>query len=231
MSARAALGRWYASTLYPRLAPRSARQSPRLPDRPLSRRYGLERGRPIDRVYIERFLEANARDVRGRVLEVYEGTYTERFGRDVTTADVLDTEPTARATLVGDLETGAGLPDGAYDCLIVTQTLQLVWDLRACVATMARTLAPGGVLLLSVPGISQRSEIGEQGFPDLWRFTRASVQRLLDGAFAQATAQAHGNVATSAAFLYGLAEEELPAGALTSDDPEYELVVTARAVR
>ena len=228
---RAALGRWYARSVYPRIAPRSARTAPRLPAQPLSRRYGLDRGRPVDRVYIERFVAQHAADIKGRVLEVYEDTYTTRFGAGVTTSDVLDVEQTPRATVVGDLETGAGLAEASYDCLIVTQTLQLVWDLHACVKTMAWMLAPGGVLLLSVPGISQRSEIGEQGFPDLWRFTRASVDRLLGEPFATVDAQAHGNVATSAAFLYGMAEEELAAATFAGNDPEYELVVTARAVR
>ena len=226
---RAALGRWYARSLYPRLAPRSARTTPRLPDAPLSRRYGLDRGRPVDRVYIERFLEAHASDITGRVLEVYEPTYTERFGRGVTRSDVLDVEPTPRANVVGDLETGKGIQEAAYDCLIVTQTLHLIWDVRACAKTMAWALKPGGVLLLTAPGITQRSEAGEQGFPDWWRFTRASVERLLADAFSDVRVEAHGNVKASAAFLYGLAEHE--AGLGGPDDADYELVVTARAVR
>ena len=48
---------------------------------PLPRRFGQDRGRPIDRVYIERFLQEHAADLRGRGVEIYEPTYLERFGR------------------------------------------------------------------------------------------------------------------------------------------------------
>ncbi|HEY8583155.1 MAG TPA: hypothetical protein VIL49_09400, partial [Capillimicrobium sp.] len=37
---------------------------------PLSEAGGYDRGRPVDRVYIERFLDAHRADVRGTVLEV-----------------------------------------------------------------------------------------------------------------------------------------------------------------
>ena len=47
---------------------------------PLSRRFGLSRGLPIDRYYIEKFLEKNHRDIRGRVLEIADRNYTVKFG-------------------------------------------------------------------------------------------------------------------------------------------------------
>ena len=48
---------------------------------PLSAYYGLDRGIPVDRVHIERFLERHAGDVRGRVLEVRDRGYTLAYGR------------------------------------------------------------------------------------------------------------------------------------------------------
>jgi hypothetical protein len=49
---------------------------------PLSRDFSYDRGLPIDRYYIERFLAANASDIRGHVLEIADNTYTGRFGGD-----------------------------------------------------------------------------------------------------------------------------------------------------
>ena len=43
---------------------------------PLSPQWGWDRGTPIDRHYIERFLETHRRDVRGSVLEVRDSNYT-----------------------------------------------------------------------------------------------------------------------------------------------------------
>jgi hypothetical protein len=41
----------------------------------------------------------------------------------------------------------------------------------------------------------------------------------------------HGNVHAAAAFLYGLAAEDLDRSALESTDPDFHLVMTVRAVR
>src|SRR5262245_28966028 len=57
---------------------------------PFSRRFGFDRGLPVDRYYIERFLVAHAHDIHGRVLEVKDDDYTRRYGGDrVTRSDVL----------------------------------------------------------------------------------------------------------------------------------------------
>ena len=82
-----------------------------LPPAPVSRTFGFDRGKPIDRWYIERFLAEHAADVRGRVLEVAESTYTGWYGGDdVTTSDILyAAEGNPEATVVGDLTTGEGI--------------------------------------------------------------------------------------------------------------------------
>ena len=41
----------------------------------------------------------------------------------------------------------------------------------------------------------------------------------------------HGNVQAAAAFLYGLAAEDLETGALEAVDPDFHLLITVRAVR
>ena len=219
--------------LYRRLpVPRSVAALPRGPVEPLSRRFGLDRGRPVDRVFIERFLERHAADIRGRVLEIYEPTYTERFGGPrVTHVDVVDAvAANPRATLVGDLREGGWLPEGAFDCAIVTQTLQAVADPSSVVRVLAPALAPGGVVLASFAGVSHRSMLGEEpGYRDLWRFTSDGVAELFASAGMRADVRAYGNLPACAAFLYGMAEHETDPRAFSGDDPDYELVVCARA--
>jgi SAM-dependent methyltransferase len=201
--------------LYRRLpVPRSLAAVPRLPAEPLSRRFGLDRGRPVDRVFIERFLERHAAEIRGRVLEIY-----------------VDAGPgNRRATLVGDLREPGWLPARAFDCVIVTQTLQATADPAAVVASLGGALAPGGVVLASFAGVSQRSMLGEEdGFRDLWRFTSDGVRELFARAGLRADVHAYGNLAACGAFLYGMAEHETDPRAFAGDDPDYELVVCARA--
>jgi hypothetical protein len=57
---------------------------------PISRQFGLDRGQAIDRYYIESFLARHATDIRGRVLEIGDDSYTRKFGDGcVTRSDVL----------------------------------------------------------------------------------------------------------------------------------------------
>ena len=202
---------------------------------PVSRIFGFDRGKPVDRWYIERFLAAHAADVRGRVLEVAESTYTQWYGGDdVTQSDVLYAVPgNPAATVVGDLSTGHGLPREMYDCFVMTQTLQVIYDVAAAVRGTREVLAPDGVLLATVPGISQISREDRRDWGDWWRFTSDSARRLFADAYGpeNVEVQAHGNVLSAACFLYGLAAEELSEQELAHRDPDFELLMTIRAVR
>jgi len=201
---------------------------------PISRTFGLERGLPIDRWYIEHFLAEQAADVRGRVLEVADRAYTERFGAGaVTHSDVLHVEDGHDSTIVGDLATGSGIPLGAFDTIILTQTLQYLYDVRAAVAVLYGALASGGVLLATAPGISQLSRYDADRWGEFWHFTGQSFERLLAEQFGaeNVDVHAHGNVKAALGLLHGLASEDLAPGDLEATDSDYELVLTARAVR
>lgn len=201
---------------------------------PISRCFGYDRGLPIDRYYIEGFLERNAGLIRGRVLEIGDNAYTVRFGADrVERSDVLHVkEGNPQATFVGDLTEADHIPSAAFDCVILTQTLHLIYDARAALRTVRRILRPGGVLLATFPGISQ-IDAGEWGGTWYWSFTPASAARLFGEVF-PATALAletHGNVLTAVGFLHGLALQELRPEDLEHRDPSYPLIVAVRAVR
>ena len=201
---------------------------------PISTVFGYDRGLPVDRYYIEGFLARNAGVVRGRVLEVGDDTYTRRFGGErVTRSDVLHVaEGNPRATFVGDLTSADHIPSDAFDCVILTQTLHLIYDVRAAIATLHRILRPGGVLLTTFPGISQIDQ-GEWGGTWFWGFTLQSARRLFGETFPEQalTFETHGNVLAAISFLHGLAVEELSPAELDYNDPHYQLVIAVRAVK
>lgn len=205
------------------------------PLQPLSRIFGLDRGLPVDRYYITGFLSDHAEEVRGRVLEIAEDTYTLRFGGDrVTKSDVLSMEESSpKATIVADLTDAEQIPSDTFDCIICTETLHLIYDVRAAIDTLHRILKPGGVLLATVPGISQISRYDMDRWGDHWRFTSRSARRLFEEFFPadQLSVSAHGNVLVAASFLYGVVTEELRREELEYHDPDYELEITVRAVK
>lgn len=200
---------------------------------PISARWGSDRGTPIDRYYIERFLQEHRDDIRGRVLEVQDSGYTERFGRGVESRDVLDIDPTnPRATIVADLSDAQSVPADQFDCFILTQTLQFIYDVRAAIRHAHRILAPGGVLLVTVPAVSRIDP--SYGFDaDRWRFTGGACRSLLAELFEidRLTVRSYGNVLTGIGFLAGLASEELSPRELEAHDPLFPVLVAVRAVK
>jgi len=201
---------------------------------PISRHYGADRGgHPIDRHYIERLLSRSAADVRGRVLEVGDDEYTRRYGGErVARRDILHVTPdNPRATFVADLADAPQIPDDSFDCVILTQVLYLVYDARSAVRTLHRILKPGGVLLVTVPGITQVPHGTVWAHTWYWAFTDLSVRRMLGEVFGEdrVTVDSGGNVLAATAFLHGLAAEELAPDELDACDPDYPLVITARA--
>jgi len=200
---------------------------------PLCRDFGYSRGTPIDRHYIEGFLERHSVDIRGRVLEVGDDSYSRRFGGDrVMQQDVLHIHAGhPQATIVGDRAEPGVMPIQAFDCIILTQNLRLIFDMAAAVAQLHRTLRPGGVALIAVPGISpiDRSEWKASWY---WSLTDIALARLLSGPFAPAavTVSAHGNLFAATAFLHGAAVEEVDAAKLEPFDSAYPVTVAGRAV-
>lgn len=201
---------------------------------PISQHWGWDRGKPVDRHYIDGFLETHRADVRGSVLEVRDPVYTQRFGGDAVTAgDVIDIDPgNGMATVIADLRHADAIPEATYDCIILTQTLQLIDDIPAVLAECARILRPGGVLLATVPSVIRvDDEGGLDG--DFWRLTEASARKLFAEVFPIDAFEvtAYGNVMTCAAFLYGLSVEEMAPADLDHADPIFPVVIAIRAVK
>jgi glycosyltransferase involved in cell wall biosynthesis len=201
---------------------------------PISRVFGFDRGTPVDRYYIEGFLSRNASDLRGRALEVGDDSYTRRFGgARVTQKDVLHVSAeNPNATIVADLVNADHIPSDSFDCIILTQTLHLIYDVRAALATLYRILKPGGVLLTTFPGITQIDHF-DWGSSWYWAFTTLSARRLFGEVFLDSNfrVESHGNVFAATAFLHGIALEELSSAELDYNDPDYQVLITVRAVK
>lgn len=202
---------------------------------PISRAFGSDRGLAICHYYIRRFLAANASDIRGHVLEIGDNTYTREFGSGhVARSDVLHVEEgNPKATIVADLTCTGHIPSDTFDCIICTQTLQHIYDVSAALKTLHRILRPGGVLLATFPGISQISRYDMDRWGDYWRFTTASSHKLFTEFWPSecVTIEAYGNVAVAIAYLHGLASGELRTEELDFCDPDYQVLITVRAIK
>ena len=146
-------------------------------------------------------------------------------------SDVLHVvEGDPQATIIADLASADHIPSNSFDCIILTQTLQLIYDVRAALKTIYRILKPSGILLATFPGISQTYD-NEWGDTWYWNFTSLSARRLFEEVFPteHLKIEAFGNVLAAISFLHGLAVEELRPEELDHREPGYEVTIAVRA--
>lgn len=199
--------------------------------RPLSSRFGFDRGTPVDRYYLDSFFRDHSSDISGCVLEVRDPDFSGRFGHDITKLDLVDIDPSNDgASIIADLGDRGALPTERYDCIVIPQTLQFVHDVDAALSNAFQSLALGGVLLVTMPAISKR----EHHLPDVdrWRVMPTGLAKLLRRSCpdAEINVRGFGNLLSAVAFLEGIASEELSVAELEAHDPEYP-ILTCGSVR
>jgi len=201
---------------------------------PFCDNFGYTRGVPVDRYYIENFLEKNARLIRGRVLEIGDNEYTIKYGgANVHKSDILHVDPNnPAATIIGDLSNLPQVNDEFFDCIILTQTLHLILNYANALNTCFRILKQSGALLITVPGITSIDK-GEWKDSWYWSFTPSSLKMILDEVFGTNNHkdEAFGNLISAIAFLYGMGKQEISSSDLDNYDSFYPVLLTACCIR
>ncbi len=199
---------------------------------PVSTVFGYDRGTPLDRVFIEDFLNRHADYISGHVLEVGDDTYTKEFGKKVDRSDVLHlTGEDSEATIVGDLTNWESLPKEMFDCFICTETLGFIYDFRSAIRGAWHLLKPGGTMLATASGISQISKYDMDRWGDYWRFTSLSLEKSFSEVFGQENVEVdfYGNILAAVAFLHGISAEELTKKELFTKDDNYQVTIVVKA--
>jgi|RhiMethySRZTD1v2_1073278.scaffolds.fasta_scaffold55141_5 SAM-dependent methyltransferase len=201
---------------------------------PIGAGSGAQRGMPIDRYYVDRFVQQRAGLVRGRVLEAETPELARRYGRDVERVDVLDVDAyNDDATLLADLGDAGSLPEAAFDCELLVGVLERVTNLDVAVSNAWRSVALGGALLVSVPTVRAVDRTDAGRGVDTWRMLPAGLQAILelrcpDG---DVEVEGFGNVLAATALLMGVAAEELRPSELDHHDPEHPVVACGCVVK
>lgn len=198
--------------------------------RPISKKYGFDRGKPVDRFFIESFLEQYRNDIHGTCLEVVDDTYVRRFGGDrVMKSDAIDHFPSSHANILGDLRDLSGvIADNTYDCIVLTQTLNVIDDYHAAIRECKRILKPGGSLLVTMPTVSPAWNLSI----NLWRFTERSARFTFEQHFPSSdlTIVPLGNRLASESFWLGMAVEDMPSEVLLAND-SFPTIIGIHAVK
>jgi len=202
--------------------------------KPVSRKFGLERGKAIDRYYIEQFLYKNESFIHGDCLEVADNTYTLKYGgTKVKNSYILHVKGWGENAIKGNFETGEGIEENRYDCAIITQTLMYTFDLRKSVENIYRLLKKNGSALITVAGIAQISRYDADIWGSYYGFHEDAMRKLFEPLFGRENVivQTYGNVKTSIALLYGMCQEDLKIEDFEVNDKDYPVIVSVIATK
>ena len=200
-----------------------------MPVMPLNRTFGWERGRPVDRYYIEKFLEDNRELIGGDVLEIAENTYTMQFGEErVRNSYILHIEGWGENAIKGNLETGEGIETEKFDTAIITQTLMFTYGIGQVAHNIYKMLKRGGRAFITVAGISQISRYDADEWDSYFAFHEDAMRKLFVPLFGEENVdvQTHGNMKTAIALLYGLSYEDLKPKDFEVVDKDYPVIIT-----
>lgn len=197
---------------------------------PFSRQFGFDRGTPVDRHYLHRFLEAERPRITGDVLEIQGTGHTLRFGHALRDTHTVDINPAFAATYTCDLALADGvIPSDRYDAFLLPNTLCVLRDIDGCLRQALRVVRPGGVVLATTATFVPLNP----DTPDYWRLTADGWTELATRVWSghAVTIASHGNCLASVAAMLGLAAEELTEAELDVHDPHYPVLVTLKVVK
>ena len=188
---------------------------------PVSRFFGNDRGTPIDRYYIEKFLEreSNRLDISGHILEVGDNRYSRLFFSQCEN-DILDYSKGM------DLTKPDTLPKNKYECFICTQVFHQIYDVKRAIEGAYYLLKRNGILLATVCGCVSKLAKNDE-YEHFWGFTCASIERLIKSSFGnQVEIEPYGNAMAATAFIQGLSVEEIDSTLLENKDEEFVICIS-----
>jgi len=201
------------------------------PTKPISDWHGFDRGTPVDRFYIENFLEKNKSKITGNCLEFLNNDYTIKFGSNVIKSDVIDIDPkNTKATIISDVKNMINIEDNHYDCIIMTQVLNFIDEVELAIKETHRILKPGGVVLITTPFINRMDKYSGPDL-DYWRFSKKGLEHLLLKQFQSenTTVESCGNIYGGIMNFIGATIEDSSKNKLEKHDENFPVIVSAVA--
>ncbi|PSB22356.1 methyltransferase [filamentous cyanobacterium CCP2] len=185
---------------------------------PLCHITGFTRGNPIDRYYLQKFVDEIREQVVGDVLEVG-GVPKDRefyqFDR-AKTYRIMNLEAGAGVDLVGDVHDPDLVEPDSLDSLVIFNVLEHCYAPWIAVENIHRWLKPGGKCFCMVPNAQRLHD--RPG--DFWRPLPDGVNWLFRS-FSQKQLYVYGNPLTVLASFHGVGYEELTPAELDAFHPDY----------
>lgn len=173
---------------------------------PFDPMFGFTRGTPIDRYYLDRFIEHIRPEVRGAVLEIGGSRANrEKYRFDAAIEyRAMDVQRSPDVDLVGDAHDRGAIPPGTLDAIVIFNVLEHCARPWIVAENLHAWLRVGGKVFAMVPSVQR-----VHGRPkDYWRPYPDGMEALF-AHFARSRLFVYGNPLTSLAATMGIAVEEL----------------------
>lgn len=202
-----------------------SRNQVQIPERPLSDVFGLDRGTPIDRYYMKMFFKSNSQHIKGVCGEFGDVNFTRQWGHNLDEIICFNGEGKGADSVELDLTVDNLDPDflGKFDTIICTNVLNFIFDIQVASENLMKMLKPGGKAIITVSGLSARSNYDYSRWGDFWRMSDLGLMRL----FAKnkiIVSENFGNFYSAVHFLNGSAAEEIACSQLLQNDVNYSIL-------
>ncbi len=201
---------------------------------PFNKTAGTAGGGAIDRYYITEFLNQNAVCIAGNVLESLNASDAGGWGgASINSSKLLINNGEGQPVIIPESGTTRQKQTPQYDCILLVQFLHQVYDYKKMMRFCFQSLKKGGVLLLTVPGISTTGYGGRNDDTPYWNFTGNAINRFLAEYFnpADIRVTTYGNVLAATALLHGIGASALTPLELSENDPNYQVIVAAKVTK
>ncbi|MFE9450257.1 class I SAM-dependent methyltransferase [Streptomyces sp. NPDC006739] len=185
---------------------------------PICPAFGMSRGTPIDRYYLDQFIAEIRDSVQGDVVEIG-GLDSNKDAYGFTRASEyrgLDIRAAPGVALVGDVADLGIIPAGSLDTILAFNVLEHTARPWQVVDNMWQWLRPGGTACCMVPSAQRLHSAPE----DYWRPLPTALREMFS-AWSEQTVHQYGNPLSVIASLMGIAAEELDALELSTYHPDY----------
>jgi SAM-dependent methyltransferase len=185
---------------------------------PICQAFGLTRGTPVDRYYLDKFIQEIQTQIAGNILEVG-GTPKDKDFYQVnpgTSYRILNIEAGPGVDIVGDVHDASLIAPESLDSVIIFNVLEHCYAPWIAVENIYKWLKPGGKCFAMVP-----SAVRVHATPvDYWRPLPDAFSWVFKN-YTQQKLYVYGNPITVIASYHGIAVEELTKAELDAFHPDY----------
>ncbi|HAN75554.1 MAG TPA: methyltransferase [Planktothrix sp. UBA8407] len=195
---------------------------------PICQAFGFLRGQPIDRYYLDKFIEKIRPEIVGNILEIGAiETAKESYQlTEESSYHVLNMDRWSGVDIVGDAHDINVIQPESFDTIILFNVLEHCYAPWIVIENIHRWLKPGGKCFASVPSALKIHDAPQ----DYWRPLPDAFAWMLRN-FSQQKISTYGNLITVVAAYHGIVTEELTTEELDAYHPDYPVITCISATK